>query len=99
MTVDHAVITTAVMLRSWLGSELRIVILSMTDQDRRERTLARHAGDQTSADTLDVGLPSLSDVKGAQLTIDKFLQRAVSSQTEIYTQSQSLRRTCHRQST
>ena len=27
----------------------------MTDHDRRERTLARHAGDQASVDTLDVG--------------------------------------------
>ena len=42
-------------LRSWLGPDLRIVLLSMTKEDRRERTLARHKGHQTSADTLDVG--------------------------------------------
>ena len=27
----------------------------MSQQERRERTLARHAGDQAAADTLDVG--------------------------------------------
>merc|ERR1712226_661546 len=41
-------------LRSWLGPDLRIVLLSMTKEDRRERTLARHKGHQTSADTLDL---------------------------------------------
>ena len=55
-------VTTTVMFRSWLGPDLRIVILSMTDQDRRERTLARHAGDEASADTLDVGHHQSSSV-------------------------------------
>ena len=56
MREQTRLVTATVMFRSWLGPDLRIVILSMTDQDRRERTLARHAGDEASADTLDVGL-------------------------------------------
>ena len=41
-------------LRKILGSDLIIVFLNMSREERRERVLARHSGDQSSADIGDV---------------------------------------------
>ena len=44
------------LLRKILGSDLIIVILSMSREERRERVLIRHPGDQATADRMDVSL-------------------------------------------
>ena len=41
-------------LRSVLGPDLVILCLTMSDRERRERILQRHAGDEASADMMDV---------------------------------------------
>ena len=43
-------------MRKILGSDLIIVILSMSQEERRERVLIRHPGDQATADRMDVSL-------------------------------------------
>ena len=43
-------------LRSVLGPELVILCLTMSDSERRERILQRHAGDANSADWMDVSI-------------------------------------------
>ena len=51
-------------LRSVLGPELVILCLTMSDSERRERILQRHAGDANSADWMDVSIntPPLSSL-------------------------------------
>ena len=44
------------LLRKILGSDLIIVILSMSQEERRERVLIRHPGDHATADRMDVSL-------------------------------------------
>ena len=41
-------------LRKILGPDLLIVCLTMSDSERRERVLARHQGDVSTADMMDV---------------------------------------------
>ena len=41
-------------LRSVLGPDLVILCLTMSDSERRQRILQRHAGDTNSADWMDV---------------------------------------------
>ena len=43
-------------LRSVLGPDLVILCLTMSDSERRQRILQRHAGDTNSADWMDVSL-------------------------------------------
>ena len=43
-------------IRKILGSDLIIVILSMSQEERRERVLIRHPGDHATADRMDVSL-------------------------------------------
>ena len=43
-------------LRKILGSDLTIVILNMSKEQRRERVLGRHGGDTNTADRMDVSL-------------------------------------------
>ena len=42
-------------VRGVLGSELKMVILTLSTDARRERVLARHDGDPAAADLMDVG--------------------------------------------
>ena len=41
-------------MRGVLGSDLKIVILNLSTEARRERVLARHGGDAAAADLMDV---------------------------------------------
>ena len=43
-------------IRKILGSDLIIVIISMSQEERRERVLIRHPGDHAIADKMDVSL-------------------------------------------
>ena len=43
------------LLRSVLGPDLIILVLSMTSEERRSRVLLRHDGDLSAADKMDVG--------------------------------------------
>ena len=47
-------------IRKILGSDLIIVILSMSQEERRERVLIRHPGDHATADRYDVSHHSLA---------------------------------------
>ena len=49
--------------RRWLGPDLKIVILSLSKEDRRERVLSRHAGDAEATKMMDVGLRIWGDFK------------------------------------
>ena len=46
--------------RKVLGEELVIVSLTMSMEERRERVLARHSGDEASADLMDVSFIKLN---------------------------------------
>ena len=43
-------------MRKILGSDLIIVILNMSMEERRERVLIRHGGNTDTADRMDVSL-------------------------------------------